>query len=286
MSDTDVLVRPQAAQGGGGFDLRTVDHLLTTTRSVRKRLDLARPVELSVISECLALAGQAPSADNQQNWRWLVITDRKRRKDIGEIYKYAWGVHKIAATTSRRRRYSRDPKADAKREAARRRNTDSGQWLADHIAEVPVLVIPCMIGRPPADAMAMRVESVWTRDFDKVLVGAPGRLSERTPVARTEPTPLWGATYWGSVFPAIWSFQLALRSRGLGSAITTTHLPLEADVNEMLGIPRVATQVCLMPVAYTKGRRFRPSARRPVREVTYLDHWEGEWPADGEEPPD
>src|SRR5438093_13023197 len=73
--------------GASGFDLATVDKLLTTTRAVRKRLDLTRPVELDVVMECLRLAIQAPTGSNQQTWRWIVVTDAEVRARLGELYR-------------------------------------------------------------------------------------------------------------------------------------------------------------------------------------------------------
>jgi nitroreductase len=80
------------------------------------------------------------------------------------------------------------------------------------------------------------------------------------------------ATY-GSILPAAWSFQLALRSRGLGSVWTTLHLLFEAEARELLGIPEGVTQVAMFPVAHTVGDDFRPAARPPVATVTHWDRW-------------
>ena len=77
----------------------------------------------------------------------------------------------------------------------------------------------------------------------------------------------------GSIIPAMWSFQLALRSRGLGSVLTTIHLGLEQAAAEVLGIPAHMSQAGLLPVAYTKGTDFKPAARPPVSEITYLDSY-------------
>jgi nitroreductase len=76
----------------------------------------------------------------------------------------------------------------------------------------------------------------------------------------------------------VWSFQLVLRSRGIGSAWTTLHLHHEREVGELLGIPETVTQVALLPVAYYRGHGFRPAPRRPADEVTYLDQWRTPYP--------
>jgi nitroreductase len=91
---------------------------------------------------------------------------------------------------------------------------------------------------------------------------------------RVEGAPLISvASAFASIVPAAWSFQLALRVRGLGSVWTTLHLAREAEAAELLGIPGTVTQVGLLPVAYTIGTGFRPAVRRPVEQVTYWDTW-------------
>ena len=81
------------------------------------------------------------------------------------------------------------------------------------------------------------------------------------------------AAYYGSVLQGVWSFQLAARSRGLGSCWTTFHLAHERAIGEMLGIPETVTQVALLPVAYYTGDSFSPAPRRPVNEITFLNQW-------------
>lgn len=207
--------------GASGFDLDTVDKLLTTTRAVRKRLDLTRPVELEVILECLRLAIQAPTGSNLQTWRWLVITDPTVRTHLAELYRSAAsGASGVVRT---------EPAMPETPQ--QRRVMDSVDHLIEHIAEVPVLVVPCVEDRGAAAG--------W----------AP------------------------SIYPAVWSFMLALRSRGLGSVMTTAHLYRRDAANELLGVPEGFVQACLLPVAYSTGDDFKPADRRPVEEVTFLDHW-------------
>ena len=123
-------------------------------------------------------------------------------------------------------------------EAQTARVYDSADWLADNIHKVPVFVIPCVEGRPEE--------------------GAPVALQ---------------ASVFGSIYPAMWSFQLALRSRGLGSTLTTIHLFREREVAEVLGVPDDILQVALLPVAYTKGTDFKPAVRGPVSEITHWNGW-------------
>lgn len=114
----------------------------------------------------------------------------------------------------------------------------SSDFLAENLEKVPVMVIPCLLTR----------------------------LAESPTVADT-------AGFYGSIMPAVWSFQLALRSRGLGSAFTTLHLLQEAEAAALLGIPETVTQVALLPVAYTLGAEFKPADRRPAGDVTYWNAW-------------
>ncbi len=221
------------------MDLATIDELLSTTRAVRKRLDLDRPVPPEVIEECLGLAIQAPTASNAQTWRFVVVTDPAKRAGLAEIYRLGWeatyGGQRDAQAASARTDGSADG-AD-ERSTQQRRVLESADYLARHMHRVPALVVPCVLGRVDGSSVAR-----WA-----------GLL--------------------GSVYPAVWSFQLALRSRGLGSVLTTLHLLGEAEAADILGIPATVTQVAMLPVAYTKGTDFKPAARRPAREVTYWNAW-------------
>jgi nitroreductase len=209
------------------LDLVTVDRLLTTTRAVRKRLDLTRPVPRDVVLECIRLATQAPAGQNVQRWRWLVIDDPEVRAGLADLYRRAFEPY-IAARTN------------AQGDSAPNRVRDSAQYLAEHLQEVPVHVVPCAVGKRSPNA-------------------SQGSL----------------AGFYGSILPAVWSLQLALRSRGLGSAWTTLHLEHEDDAAALLGIPDDVSQVALLPVAYFLGDTFQPAARRAAEDLTYWNKWEG-----------
>jgi nitroreductase len=204
-----------------GFDLATVDKLLSTTRAVRRRLDLTRPVPFDVVMECLRLAVQAPTGSNMQTWRWLVITDVEVRRRLGELYRDP----PPAGSPGRPNAPSPDISQD-------RRLMESAEYLRDRMHEVPVLVVPCV----------------------QAIGGAAG----------------WAP----SIYPAVWSFMLGLRSRGLGSVITTSHLYRREEADSLLGVPPGFVQACLVPVAYYTGTDFKAARRRPVEEVTFLDHWD------------
>ncbi|MDF3037407.1 MAG: nitroreductase [Thermomicrobiales bacterium] len=221
------------ADGGTGtlLDLNP-DDLLSTTRSVRLRLDLTRPVEHSLIEECLDIAQQAPTGGNQQGWSFVVVTDAETRRALGTLYKQGWDAYlqDIAA------RAAAETPAMPSRSVLRVYR--SAQYLADHMGEVPVLVVPCIAGRTEGAAAAEQ------------------------------------ASQWGSILPAVWSFMLAARARGLGTCWTTLHLRHEREAAELLGIPydRVM-QAALIPVAHTIGEEFRPGPRKPLDSMVHWDQW-------------
>ncbi len=204
------------------FDLTQTDRLLTTTKQVRKRLDLDRPVDLEVILDCIDIAQGAPMGGNLERNRWMIIDDPDLKAKIGEIYAKVGGPY-LRANAETVTAGSRQEKV-----------IESSEFLVDHLADVPVLLL------------AMRLD---------------------------RPDPEQAAGFFGSVVPGVWSFQLAARSRGLGSAWTTFHLAHESDVAAMLGIPATVTQVALLPVAHYTGDTFSPAPRRPAREITYRNAW-------------
>jgi nitroreductase len=212
----------------------SIDTLLTTTRSVRKRLDLARPVEPEVIHKCLELAIQAPTASNSQGWHFVVVTDPEVRLALATIYrKGAERYMELMVPVLQKQAAASEQKV-----SSLARILDSGQYLIDHLHEVPVHVIPCIEGR-----------------------------TEQQPIIAQ-------AARWGSIMPAAWSFMLAARSRGLGSSLTSFHLFFEQEAADLLGIPyEQVMQAGLIPVAYTLGTDFNPAARKPLESVLHSDHW-------------
>ena len=214
----------------------TIDHvatdkLLTTTRSVRKRLDLTREVEPQVIQDCIDIAMQAPTGTNAQNWAFVVITDPAKKKFIADAYRS--GGEMMAGSGYPPPLEPGDP-----REHVMPKVMESAGYLGEILEQVPVFVIACVRGR---------VESV--------------------------PMVIAQASTYGSILPAAWSFMLALRSRGLGTAWTTIHLFQEKPISELLGIPDDWTQTVLFPVAYYTGDDFRPAHRLPSDTMTHWDSW-------------
>jgi nitroreductase len=208
-----------------GFDLDQVDRLLTTTKQVRKRMDLERPVPRQLLLDCIDIAQHAPMGGNRERNRWLVVDDPELKAAIAPLYQDV-GRPYLAANAAG----PSDPQ--------QQRVVDSATHLVDHIAEVPAMVIALRLDRLPEGASNAEV-----------------------------------AGYHGSVAPGVWSFQLAARARGLGSAWTTFHLFHEQAVAEMLGIPETVTQVALLPVGFYTGSSFTPAGRRPASEITYFNRW-------------
>ena len=212
----------------------TPTELLSTTRTVRKRLDLDRPVGRAEVEECLRLAFQAPNGSNQQAYGWVCIDDPEVKVAVADVYRRALAGYVEQRDAAR----ARGEVARVEQTPARERMTASVYHLNEHLHEVPVLVIPTIAGR---------VEGVDV--FEQ-------------------------ASRWGSVIPAVWSFMLALRSRGMGSAWTTIHLHREQEMAELLGIPSTrATQVGLFPVAHTIGTDFRPADRSMSERTIRWNRW-------------
>lgn len=192
--------------------------VLTTTRVVRRRLDLTRPVDLNIVRECLTVALQAPTGADRQHWRWVVVADEDLRAKIGSLYQTAFRKHYGAVT-------------------AESPTLASARFLAENLARVPILVIPCLEmedGRLPAGNQA---------------------------------------GIWGSLLPAAWSYMLAARDRNLGTAWTTAHLEREHEVAELLRLPANVRQGVLIPTAHTIGSEFRPARRAPLQSVCHLNGW-------------
>jgi nitroreductase len=208
----------------------TADEVLATTRSVRKRLDLGRPVPMELVRECLELALQAPSGSNRQTWHFVVVTDAGQRAAIGAYYRRAVVAY-LDSPGAAGKLFGDDPD----RAPVQRRVGSSVAYLGEHMGEVPVLVIPCLKAR-------------------KLPQGNQAGL-------------------WGSILPAAWSYMLAARARGLGTAWTTLHLTYEREIGELLGLPSDVNQAALIPTAYYTGTTFRPGAREPLDGVLHLDRW-------------
>ena len=208
----------------------TPDELLTTTRSVRKRLDLSRPVPLDLVKECLEIALQGPNGGMREGWHWIVVTDPQVRAQIGDFYRRSTERYLASAAADPSRGGGTGNEVMA-------RVTSSSAYLAQRMGQVPVQVIPC------------------------ITVGSAWQAGESQ------------AGLWGSLLPASWSYMLACRARGLGTAWTTLHLHYETEISALLRLPDDVRQGALIPTAYYTGDSFRPAPRVPLDEVIHLDRW-------------
>jgi nitroreductase len=198
------------------------DELLSTTRAVRKRLDFTRPVSDDLVRECVAMALQAPSGGNEIAMRFVVVRDRATVAAVAEVYRQCFQIY--ADSPGFAGKIKRDTDV---LHAQQQRVASSASYLAAHMAECPVLVLGCTTSR--------RLEGV---------------------AAAQAASPL------GNIMPAMWSFMLAARARGLGTAWTTLHLMKEHAVADILNIPYdTMQQACLTPLAFTKGTEFQPAIR-------------------------
>ncbi|ROS42734.1 nitroreductase family protein [Amycolatopsis thermoflava] len=210
----------------------TPEELLTTTRSVRKRLDLSRPVPRELIERAITLALQAPTGSNRQDWHWVVVTEAGKRAKLAELYAKSYKAYRDLGPAPEER-YP----GDTDRAATQHRVMNSADYLAEHMAEVPVLLVP-----------AIHVPG--------------GKLPEGNQ-----------AGLWGSILPAVWSYMLAARTLGLGTAWTSLHLVYEKEAAELLGIPDHVRQAALIPTAFYTGETFKPAKRQPLSEVLHYDQW-------------
>ena len=214
------------------------DELLSTTRAVRKRLDFERPVDMEAVHECLELALQAPTGSNAQGWHFVLVTDEAKRNALGKIYARAFDAYRQTQSSAR----TPTGKEDDAHRGQMERVLSSAEYLAANLPKVPVHLVPCLEGRVDG------------------LSGGGANLAQ--------------ASFFGSILPAVWSFMLAARSRGLGTAWTTLHLMFEKEAAEILSIPydRI-TQVALIPLAYSKGTSFEPAKREPLAGRLHTNSW-------------
>lgn len=208
------------------MNLDSAKYVLTTTRTVRRRLDFEKPVSRQVVEECLEIALQAPNGSNMNTWRWVVVDDREMIKEIARLYRAGMDDHmaSLGINTGQNYKAAKNPEFQALAESV--------QYLLDNLDRVPMVAFPLMAGR-------VEGASVFAQ-----------------------------ASMWGSSLQSVWSFFLALRTKGMGSAWTTVHLWREREFAKLLGIPfDQYTQVGMFPIAYTIGLDFKVARRKPVDDV-------------------
>jgi len=218
-----------------GIDVAAVDKALTTTRAVRRRLDLTKPVDNQIIYDCIDIAEQAPSGGNQGSRRWVVVRDPAIKARVAELYMATGGEFMISA---------RDRIAGTGH--PQERVMESAAHLAEHLSEVPAIIIPTIVGVHDGS-------------------GRPGLFD--------------------SVIQSVWSLCVALRARGLGTAWTTAILGKREELREVLGVPDSNTQIAMIPVAWYTGDDFKQAPRYPAREITFIDHYGHTWQSGPSDPP-
>lgn len=211
----------------------TPDELLTTTRTVRKRLDLARPVEPEVLKECLETALQAPSGSNRQDWHFLIVRDESRRLALAELYRRSY-QHYLASPGAVNKLFA----DDLQRYLTQQRIMSSTAYLVEHIHEVPVHLIPCVNGRMEglsSGDQASRWASILPATWSFMLAARARGLG------------------------AAWTtFHLDYEEE----AAEILGIPYQQ-----------ITQAALLPVAYTLGTNFKPAPRASVEKVIHWDQW-------------
>jgi nitroreductase len=206
------------------------------------------PVPAVLITRILDAAIRAPSAGNAQNWAFVVVRDPEQRRRLGAIYRKASDI--ASAMYAAR---GRPPHLS---EGQFRRLMTSGAFLWDHMAEAPVILVPCQTQPrlPSPDALPPDIRARFADEQ---------RYVER----------IRGS----SIYPAVQNVILACRALGLGTTITTNHIRCEDEVKAVLGVPADVATFALMPIGYPLDP-FGPVTRRPVAEVTHADRWAQRWP--------
>lgn len=219
-----------------------VDELLETTRTVRHRLDFDRPIDPAVIRRCIEIAQQATMGSNQEEWRGIAVTEPERKLRIARIYREIY--EEMVARPFREADPAVLERLDPKRRAdpdeqRRQERTMTGvKYLADNLERVPVLTFFATVTPPPPEPV--------------------GKLA---------------SGFYGTIFPMAWSYQLALRARGIGSVMATAAMLRADDIARELELPDDFTLVTMIPAAYTLGTKFRRARRKPVEEILRFERW-------------
>lgn len=205
------------------------------------------PVPAALIEQVLDAAIRASSGGNTQHWTFIVVRDPAMRARLGAIYRKA-SDHQAAV-------YAAQPKPAHLTDEQYRQFLANSGFLWDHMADAPVILVPCLTRRPRPvkETLPESVQARYAEHLDNV-----ARVSG------------------SSIYPAIQNVILACRGLGLGTVITTNHMLYEPEVKEALGIPPEVSTFALMPIGYPT-RKYGPLTRKPVPEVTFADRWGTAW---------
>lgn len=188
------------------------------------------PVPLELIYKVIEAGTQGPSGGGVQAWRFVVVTEAKQKGQIAELYQRGW---RAAEATY----------AKAGLTPENSKNVRAAAYLAEHLAEAPVLLIPCLRSRKSHQE---RLKGPDRDTFLRILGG--------------------------SIYPAVQNMLLACRAFGLGASLTTITTLAEDEMRKILDLPEFITTQALIPIGYPKGK-FGPVTRRPVEEVTWLNSY-------------
>jgi nitroreductase len=212
---------PEFAEVADGLRMPLAD-AMQTQRAVRRLK--SDPVDDETVLALLRLAVRAPTGSNMQNWEFLVVRDPDVKHQLARLNRQAWSLY---------RRFAR---SRARGDLSQARILAAVQWQADHFEDAPVIVVPCLHGRP------------WISTMGK-------------------------SAYFGSIFPAAQNLLLAARSIGLGAALTTLPLWSRSLARRTLSLPRDVTPCAVIPLGWPMGGGYGPTTRRPVEEITHLDRY-------------
>lgn len=186
------------------------------------------PVPEELLLRLIDAANQAPSGSNLQNARWIIVRDRAQKERLAELNRK--GVERYVRT-------QRIPELPHQSREKRERMLRAVLWQAEHLAEIPALIIACLeFLAPPADTFAA------------------------------------GASAGGSIWPGVQNLLLAARALGLGATPTTLVFSDRPAAKAVLGLPEHVEPFCMIPVGWPMGR-FGPVSRRPVSEIVHWDRW-------------
>jgi nitroreductase len=206
------------------------------------------PVPPELITRVLDAAIRASSGGNTQHWTFLVVRDAEKKRQLGAVYRKASDYQGAIYATRPRPEHLTD-------EQYRQFLANSGH-LWDHMADAPVILVPCLARREPPDR-----------------AGLPAAVQARYAEHVANTQRIAGS----SIYPAIQNIILACRALGLGTVITTNHMLYEPEVKAVLGIPDTVATFALMPIGYPT-RKYGPLTRKPVSEVAFADSWGNAWP--------
>ncbi|MGE0821420.1 MAG: nitroreductase family protein [Candidatus Binatia bacterium] len=187
------------------------------------------PIPEDILKKIVDAGIHAPSGGNLQDWAFILVRDPELKRFIHDQYHGMW--QKLA--TGRSRPTNIPP--------AQMRMYQAAGHLAEHLPEVPVILLACARKDYPPFKNA---------GYDRASV----------------------ATVHGSIYPAVQNIMLACRALGIGTVITTIHCCFEEDLKQKLGIPAEMEVSALLPLGYPQGN-FGPTKRQPVETVIHWDRW-------------